>query len=65
VRLSLETGSGPAFEPALALYRQYGFVGGGPFAECEQSAFNQFLHLYLTTASAGGALLTRRPAGRS
>ncbi|WP_245330254.1 GNAT family N-acetyltransferase [Bradyrhizobium sp. AS23.2] len=24
-RLSLETGSGPAFEPALALYRKYGF----------------------------------------
>jgi len=46
-RLSLETGSGPAFEPALALYRRRGFVSGGPFSEYEQSAFNQFLHLTL------------------
>ncbi len=31
-RLSLETGSGPAFEPALALYRRTGFVDGPPFS---------------------------------
>src|ERR1700761_8151910 len=30
-RLSLETGQGPAFEPALALYRKRGFVEGGGF----------------------------------
>lgn len=46
-RLCLETGSGPAFEPALALYRQYGFVDGEAFAEYARSAFNQFLHLAL------------------
>ena len=46
-RLSLETGSGAAFEPALALYRRYGFENGGQFGEYEQSAFNQFLHLKL------------------
>ena len=46
-RLSLETGSGPAFEPALALYRRRGFVDGEPFAQYERSAFNQFLHLSL------------------
>ena len=46
-RLSLETGSGPAFEPALALYRKRGFVNGGPFGDYAQSAFNQFLHLSL------------------
>jgi putative acetyltransferase len=46
-RLSLETGSGPAFEPALALYRRRGFVDGEPFADYERSAFNQFLHLRL------------------
>lgn len=45
--LSLETGSGPAFEPALALYRRRGFVNGAPFSDYEQSAFNQFLHLAL------------------
>jgi putative acetyltransferase len=44
-RLSLETGSGPAFEPAIALYRRYGFEYGGPFGEYEASAFNQFMHL--------------------
>jgi putative acetyltransferase len=46
-RLSLETGSGPAFEPALALYRRRGFVNGAPFSDYRQSAFNQFLHLAL------------------
>jgi putative acetyltransferase len=46
-RLSLETGSGAAFAPAIALYRQYGFVGGEAFTGYEQSAFNQFFHLDL------------------
>lgn len=46
-RLSLETGSGPAFEPALALYRKYGFANGAAFGDYEASAFNQFLHLDL------------------
>lgn len=46
-RLSLETGSGPSFEPALALYRKRGFVGGEAFADYRLSAFNQFLHLAL------------------
>jgi putative acetyltransferase len=44
VRLSLETGSGPAFEPALALYRRHGFTNGPRFSDYEQSDFNQFLH---------------------
>jgi putative acetyltransferase len=44
-RLSLETGSGPAFEPALELYRRRGFVDGSPFGEYTLSDFNQFLHL--------------------
>lgn len=47
-RLSLETGSGPAFEPALALYRKYGFVNGDAFSDYQPSAFNQFLHLRLS-----------------
>ncbi|EMG35776.1 acetyltransferase [Desulfocurvibacter africanus PCS] len=46
-RLSLETGSGPAFKPALALYRNRGFVDGEAFADYERSAFSQFLHLTL------------------
>ena len=46
-RLSLETGSGPAFDPALMLYRRRGFVDGEAFSDYERSAFNQFLHLDL------------------
>lgn len=46
-RVSLETGSGPAFEPALALYRRAGFASGEAFADYAASAFNQFLHLDL------------------
>jgi putative acetyltransferase len=46
-RLSLETGTGPAFAAALALYRRHGFVDGEPFAEYRRSEFNQFLHLSL------------------
>ncbi len=48
-RLSLETGSGLAFEPALALYRKRGFTNGGAFGGYQQSAFNQFLHLDLVS----------------
>ena len=46
-RLSLETGSGPAFAAAVALYRARGFVPGEPFSDYVPSAFNQFLHLSL------------------
>jgi putative acetyltransferase len=46
-RISLETGSGPAFEPALALYRRRGFRDGEAFGEYVRSPFNQFLHLEL------------------
>lgn len=44
-RLSLETGSGPAFEPALALYRSRGFRPGPAFGGYTATEFNQFLHL--------------------
>ena len=46
-RLSLETGSGRAFDSALALYRRHGFINGDAFGGYEQSDFNQFLHLDL------------------
>ena len=53
VRLSLETGTGPLFEPALALYRGRGFVRGPAFADYpSDSAFNQFLHLELISSPA-------------
>ncbi len=47
MRLSRETGSGPAFDPALALYRRRGFRNGDAFADYVPSPFNQFLHLDL------------------
>ena len=46
-RLSLETGSGPAFDPAVELYRKYGFMDGCAFGDYVKSPFNQFLHLDL------------------
>lgn len=52
-RLSLETGSGVAFEPALALYRKCGFTHGGVFGGYEKSPFNQFLHLDLVWPKPG------------
>jgi putative acetyltransferase len=50
MRLMLETGSGPGFEAAHALYRKRGFVEGRPFADYVQSPFNRFFRLDLTTA---------------
>jgi putative acetyltransferase len=46
-RLSLETGSGPAFEPALTLYRKHGFRDGPAFSNYVKSEFNQFMYLDL------------------
>jgi len=46
-RLSLETGSGSAFDAALNLYRANGFVSGGAFGDYTKSPFNQFMHLEL------------------
>ncbi len=45
--LSLETGSDPAFDAALTLYRKRGFENGPAFADYEKSEFSQFLHLPL------------------
>jgi putative acetyltransferase len=45
--MSLETGTGSAFEPALALYRRRGFVNGAAFADYTLTDFNQCLHLAL------------------
>jgi putative acetyltransferase len=46
-RLSLETGRGSAFDPALSLYEKRGFAQGPAFADYRPSEFNQFLHLTL------------------
>ena len=46
-RLSLETGTGPAFQPAIALYLDRGFAPGDAFSDYQPSEFNRFLHLEL------------------
>jgi putative acetyltransferase len=46
-RLLLETGTGPAFEAAHALYRRNGFTWCGPFADYEATDFNVFMALRL------------------
>lgn len=44
-RLSLETGSGPAFEPAQRLYEKFGFRRCGPFADYREDPFSVFMTL--------------------
>jgi putative acetyltransferase len=46
-RLSLETGVGPVYEPAVALYLKQGFADGERFADYQPSPYNRFLHLDL------------------
>ena len=46
-RVSLETGSGDAFEPALALYARFGFARCGPFADYVRDSFSVFMTLEL------------------
>jgi len=47
MRLSLETGRGAPFEPAIAMYRRRGFENGASFSEYAPNEFSQFLHLDL------------------
>ena len=42
-RLSLETGSHPAFMPAQLLYRQFGFEYSGPFADYKEDPHSVFM----------------------
>lgn len=50
-RVSLETGDGPGFEAAQALYTRRGFVEGEVFGDYQPSAFNRFFHLSLCPSS--------------
>lgn len=50
-RLSLETGTGPAFDAAVKLYIRRGFISGGPFSDYPSTDFNCFFHLELEGAS--------------
>lgn len=46
--LKLETGTGPLFAAAHALYRRYGFVPCPPFADYVETDFNRFYALDLS-----------------
>jgi len=47
-RLLLETGSGPAFEPAHSLYQKFGFRYCGPFGDYRADPFSRFMSLELS-----------------
>jgi putative acetyltransferase len=47
-RLSLETGTHPAFEPAHSLYRSKGFVPSGPFGSYNADPHSVFMVLELS-----------------
>ena len=42
-RLSLETGSKPAFDPARRMYERFGFSYCGPFADYVEDPYNVFM----------------------
>jgi putative acetyltransferase len=46
-RLSLETGSSPAFDAAHGLYLRYGFEYCEPFADYKEDPFSRFMTLEL------------------
>ena len=46
-RVSLETGSGPAFEPAWQLYRSFGFAACEPFGDYTTNEFSRCMTLEL------------------
>lgn len=46
-RVSLETGTGVAFEAAHRLYERYGFSDCGPFADYELDPFSRYMTLEL------------------
>lgn len=46
-RISLETGSGEAFDAAHALYRKFGFEYCGPFGDYREDPFSRYMTLRL------------------
>jgi len=46
-RLSLETGSGEPFAPAIELYKRFGFNECGPFADYREDPFSVFMTIEL------------------
>ncbi len=51
-RLSLETGTHPAFGPAHSLYRSHGFKESGPFSSYRPDPHSVFMELQLNDGAA-------------
>ncbi len=49
-RVSLETGSTPPFDAAIAMYRRFGFVDCGPFADYREDPFSRFMERNLVSS---------------
>ena len=60
-RVALETGTGPAFEPAIRFYERHGFARTGPFADYAEDPFSTFMARALERAPAPSA---PGPSGR-
>lgn len=58
-RVALETGSGPAFEPALAFYARHGFERCGPFANYVEDPFSTFMSRELDPLRSPGSRTSR------
>ena len=52
-RVSLETGTMPAFAPARSLYASAGFEPCGPFADYQPSPSNTFMTLLMAGGTTG------------
>lgn len=50
-KLSLETGTHASFDPAIHLYKKFGFIKGDAFSSYQATEFNQFYHLDLSVRS--------------
>lgn len=50
-RLNLETGTNASFIPAHALYRRFGFVDCGPYADYVESPHNRYMTLALESGA--------------
>ena len=51
-KLSLETGSHPAFLPAQSLYRSFGFTYCGPFGTYSENSNSVFMSMHLAETAA-------------
>lgn len=60
-RLSLETGTHAAFEPARTLYRSNGFITSGPFGNYRLDPHSVFMELELGETAADHRLDTSEP----